>query len=396
MASRDSLRIVHCVRSPIGGIFRHIADLAVEQAKAGHQVGLICDSLTGGRFEDEHIARLKPSLELGVERIPMRREIRPSDVAASWAVFRRISRLAPEILHGHGSKGGAYVRMIGTALRLLGDRPLRFYCPHGGSLHYHAGSAGGRAIFVAERLLERLTDGLIFVSGYERDQYCIKVGAPRIPSWVVYNGLSEAEFIPVEPAPTARDFLFIGMLRDIKGPDVFIRAIRALKDTGLTVTAHIVGDGPEREAYRELAHRLDLCGQVAFHAPMPARQAFRMARSIVVPSRGESMPYIVLEAAAARMPIIATAVGGIPEIFDGESDELVAPGDVDALAAAMRVHALNNDPVRRSAEARATRVARRFSVTHMAEMIERAYRTALSDDRESSLEGGLIASNKRT
>ena len=68
---------------------------------------------------------------------------------------------------------------------------------------------------------------------------------------------------------------------------------------------------------------------------MPTREAFAGARAIVVPSRAESMPYVVLEAIAAGMPIIATRVGGIPEIFGPAADELVAPGDAAALARAI-------------------------------------------------------------
>ncbi|MEM8812087.1 MAG: glycosyltransferase [Pseudomonadota bacterium] len=375
MAHGDRLRIVHCVRAPIGGIFRHIADLAREQAKAGHAVGLICDSLTIGPFEAEKIDQLRPYLELGAQSLPMRREIRISDLGASLSVFRRIRSLKPDVLHAHGSKGGAYVRVMGTALRLFGQRPLRFYCPHGGSLHYEADTRKGRIIFGLEHFLERLTDGLIFVSAYERDQYALKVGTPTVPSKVVYNGLAPAEFKPVEPGPTRRDFLFIGMLRDIKGPDVFIRAMKLLNEGGAPATAHIVGDGPDSEAYQALVQEVGLGERISFHASMPARNAFAMADNIVVPSRGESMPYIVLEAIAAEMPIIATDVGGIPEIFASETDRLIEPGDPQALARAMAGHLADPETYRANARERAARIADTFSLAHMAEAIEDAYRS---------------------
>ena len=77
------LRIVHVVRAPIGGIFRHIVDLADAQATAGHEVGIICDSTTGGRFEDDIIAKVAPRLALGATRFPMRRSISLADIAAA-------------------------------------------------------------------------------------------------------------------------------------------------------------------------------------------------------------------------------------------------------------------------------------------------------------------------
>ena len=72
---------------------------------------------------------------------------------------------------------------------------------------------------------------------------------------------------------------------------------------------------------------------------MPAREAFALGRALVVPSRAESFPYIVLEAAAAGLPLLATNVGGIPEIVSGTDTALLPPEDADALAQAMLRHA---------------------------------------------------------
>ncbi|MBW7947649.1 MAG: glycosyltransferase, partial [Sphingomonadaceae bacterium] len=105
-----SLRIVHCFRAPVGGVFRHVRDLAVAQAAAGHQVGFICDSTTGGALEDSYFAAIADSLALGVTRMPIGRNIGPGDVAAGWRTYRTIKKLRPDVLHGHGAKGGALAR----------------------------------------------------------------------------------------------------------------------------------------------------------------------------------------------------------------------------------------------------------------------------------------------
>jgi glycosyltransferase involved in cell wall biosynthesis len=118
------------------------------------------------------------------------------------------------------------------------------------------------------------------------------------------------------------------------------------------VQAVIVGSGPDRDAFLKLADDLDLASTVTFTGAMPAAQAFRRGRAIVVPSRAESLPYIVLEAAAAAMPLIATEVGGIPEIIEGSDTELLPPGDVYALVRAM--YDFLDDP--QSAKARADRL----------------------------------------
>lgn len=375
----QNLSIVHVVRSPIGGIFRHIADLSRAQNAAGHAVGLVCDSTTGGTFENEQIKALAPHLSLGVRRVPMARSIGPGDALALWGVLRAIRSMRPDVIHAHGAKGGIYGRLSARLMRRPGRYVAAFYAPHGGSMHYDPRSIAGRIYFKVERSMEAASDGLIHVSAYEAATYREKVGPPQCPAHVVRNGLASEEFVPVLPRPDAADFLYIGMLRDLKGVDVFIAALAKLSEAYPDLTAHIVGAGEaaDEARYRRLAAAAGLKDRVAFHAPMPAREAFGLARTIVVPSRAESMPYIVLEATAAGMPIIATNVGGIPEILDGEADRLVVPADAEALTTAMRRAMEEPEAMREEADARARRIAERFSLLTMAAEVERLYREAL-------------------
>src|SRR3984885_15621509 len=105
------LRIVHAVRAPVGGIIRHILDLANGQVNAGHDVGIIADSLTGGERAAAALAQIAPRLKLGVYRFAIHREPFPTDFLA-WVHFRRlIRRLKPDVLHGHGAKAGAFIRL---------------------------------------------------------------------------------------------------------------------------------------------------------------------------------------------------------------------------------------------------------------------------------------------
>lgn len=374
----EKLRIVHCFRSPIGGLFRHVRDLAEAQAAAGHEVGMIADSLSGGAYEDAIFARVAPGLALGLTRLPMRRQIAPSDAIAAARVMRQVKALHPDVLHGHGAKGGAYARIIGTLLRASGGRVARIYTPHGGSLHYDAGSMKGRAYFAAERLLAWMTDGFIFVSRYEADAFHTKVGTPRAPVTVLHNGIREEEFAPVVLRPDARDVLFIGMLRDLKGPDVLIEALAKLRrQTGGAPSAHIVGSGDDKPKYMAMVEALGLADRVSFHEPMPAREAFTLSRLVVVPSRAESMPYLVLEALAAGRPMVATKVGGIPEIFGDEVHALVAPGDPDALASAIETALAA--PAKTAAQAwrLRQRVRSDFTVEAMAAAAAKAYAQAV-------------------
>lgn len=374
--AQKSLRIVHCFRSPVGGIFRHVRDLTEAQLAAGHAVGIVCDSTTGGAYEEKLFEELRPALALGVHRTPMQRHIGPGDVASAWRTFGIIKRLQPDILHGHGAKGGVYARVFGSLLRVSRSRVARLYAPHGGSLHYDEHTLTGKLFFRVEGMMARFTDHLLFVSDYERRAYRKKVGEPPVPNSLVYNGLREEEFEPVGEAPDAADVLYIGMMRDLKGPDILIDAVPlAEQRLGRQLRVVMVGAGDDLPTYQAQAKRLGLEGRVVFKPPMRAREAFALARLVVVPSRAEAMPYIVLETLAAGKPMIATAVGGIPEIFPQNSPALIAP-DVAQLAGKL-AEALSDLAAYGQLMPTTDLLKTRFSAAAMARQIEDAYRGAL-------------------
>src|SRR5689334_14722184 len=142
------LRILHAVRAPVGGIIRHILDVANRQASRGHVVGIVADSLTGGERADAAFAEIAPRMKLGVHRIAIRREPHVTDLFA-WMRFAALIRnLKPDILHGHGAKAGAFVRLKGRS-----RSTLRVYTPHGGSLHYPLTTMKGAFYSRLERML---------------------------------------------------------------------------------------------------------------------------------------------------------------------------------------------------------------------------------------------------
>lgn len=330
------LRILHCFRSPIGGIFRHVRDLAREQAAAGCEVGVICDSSTGGEHEERLFQSIMPHLALGLTRMPIDRSVSFRDIPAFWRSYKQIRSLRPDILHGHGAKGGAMARLAGTALRVNRYRVSRLYSPHGGSLHFDPTRFSGWLVFRLERIQEWATDAIVFVCEFERDAYRAKVGAPTVRSEVVYNGVGESDFEPSQPNIDAADFLYVGMLRDLKGPDVFIDAFaRAERILRRPLSAMMIGDGPQRDDYLNMMTVRGLGQRIRMAPAMNIREAFKLGKTVVVPSRAEAMPYIVLETLAARKALIASDVGGIAEVLGRESHALSPAGDAQALAEIM-------------------------------------------------------------
>ncbi len=371
MTDEGPLRILHCFREPTGGLFRHVRDLAAAQAAAGHTVGILCDAGTGGPREDALLEALRPRLALGLHRIPMQRRVGPGDLAAAWKAYRIVTQSRPDILHGHGAKGGVHARLFGTVLRVFRFRVARIYSPHGGSLHFDPKTRRGGAVFAAEKLLARLGDATLFVCDDEKRVYEEKVGPAHGLAAVIHNGLDAAEFAPVLPAPDAADFVFVGTMRDLKGPDLLIEALAATPG----VSAVLVGDGPDKARFERLARDRGLGGRLRFLPGMAAREAFALGRVVVIPSRAESFPYIVLEALAAGRPAIASRVGGVPEIFGPAQAALVAP-EAGALAAKLR-EALANEAAFRAAMPDAAGLRARFDAAAMARAVESAYRRAL-------------------
>lgn len=366
------LRILHVMRAPVGGLFRHVSDLALEQTARGHAVGIVADKTTGGEKAEVALTALSSKLAFGVSRIPMSRHAGMSDISAVRFVSRYAKQIDASVVHGHGAKGGVYAR-------LGGGRALRVYTPHGGSLHFSRREPVGFAYLSVESMLLRKTDLALFESEYAKAVFEQKIGKPSGISRVVHNGVRPPEFEAVKAASDAADLLFVGELRKLKGVDVLLEAIALLKAEGRPLTAMIVGDGPDRETFISLAKARGVDRQISFPGAMPARTAFAKGRLLLVPSRAESLPYIVLEAVAAGMPVIATKVGGIPEIFGGDTDALVAPGDPKALADAISSYLAGGAEVR-AARIRG-RVSELFTVSAMTAGILEAYAAAIAARR---------------
>jgi glycosyltransferase involved in cell wall biosynthesis len=366
------LNILHVLRAPVGGLFRHVVDLAREQAVRGHRVGMIADSSTGNARSGEILGELAPSLAFGLTRVPMRRQPGPGDAAVLAHVMRRMAQAQADVVHGHGAKGGAFAR-----LAFKGRGAVRVYTPHGGSLLFDNDTLAGRIYLTTEKLLMRRGDLFLFESGFAAETFERKIGRPRSLVRIVHNGVTPAEFEPVAAAPDATDLLFMGEMRMLKGIDVLIDAIALIRRDGREVTATLVGDGADSKAFHAQVERLGLGGLVRFRTAMPARAAQALGRIMVVPSRLESLPYVVLETAAAGKPLVATRVGGIPEIFGPLAEDLVPPDDAPSLAKAILRVLDRPDWAAGAAETLRGRVAASFSLQSMTDGVLTAYREAL-------------------
>jgi glycosyltransferase involved in cell wall biosynthesis len=378
-----SLRILHCMRAPVGGLFRHVRDLARAQAELGHDVGVICDSVSGDRLTEERLDALSADLSLGLHRFPMSREVSWQDRLSYIAIRELAASIRPGILHGHGAKGGAFARLTASHLKQQGIRSAAFYTPHGGSLNFAPRSLKGRMFIALERRLLPMTDGLIFESGHAGSVFAERIDADRVPRRVVHNGLHETEFELAAPSPEAAEFLFVGELSPIKGVDVLLKALQRVHQrhtaSGPAARLLVVGDGKQANELRILTRNLGLANSVTFRGAMPIRQAFSSGRCMIMPSRSESLPYVALETIAAGLPLIATRVGGIPEIVSGSGTPLVPPDNIDALADAMTDALADTRAAANRALLLRSTIRERFTVAAMTRDVLGFYSSALAE-----------------
>ena len=260
------LRIAHVFRAPLGGLFRHVVDLAGEQTARGHDVGMFFDSGGLSSRVDVALSAIPGGLRLGVETARIRRDPGASDFVALARLGRWISAASPDVVHGHGSKGGALARLT----RIAGYTPdaVRAYTPHGGSFNYRPGRAAHRLYMVVERLLAPVTDVFLFESAYIASRFDAEVGDETRLRRIVVNGLRASEFAPVAPNADAAEFVYVGELRAVKGVDVLLEAIARLGARTPAPRLVLVGSGPEKDRLTELARRLGVLDRVSFPGVM--------------------------------------------------------------------------------------------------------------------------------
>jgi glycosyltransferase involved in cell wall biosynthesis len=188
-------------------------------------------------------------------------------------------------------------------------------------------------------------------------------------------------------APEAPLVGTVGRLAEVKQQGVLIRAFAQTLPAFPTARLVLVGDGPLSAELKGLAASLGLGGAVLFAGYRPDPERFLAAMDVfVLPSRAEAMPLVIPEAWAAGLPVVASRVGGIPELVEnGKTGLLVEPGDVDGLAARLRYLLADPSAARALAQAGRELAGARYDLTVMARAYDRTYRELLTPKKEALL-----------
>ena len=360
------MRIVHLV---IGGEVAGGQVVALRLALAardrGHEVSFI--SPTPGTF----LGRVKAE-GMRASVVPISGAL---DVGAALRLRSLLRRERAEILHTHGHFA---VNVVARAAGRLAGTAVIAHMHIENALR--AGGAGRKAQIALDNATARLCRSIVAVSDATRESL-VRQGYPAARTVTIHNGIEPAE--PVEPAALelpegAPTLLEVARLCDVKGQRELIRALARLERRD--AVALFAGDDLEsggafrRELEREAeAHGVsDRVRFLGYRRDVPA--LLEAVDVFVLPSWLEGLPLGVLEAMARGTPVVASAVGGTPELVaDGETGLLVPPRDVDALVEAL--DGLLGDPerARRLGESGRARALAEFSAEAAAERVLRLY-----------------------
>jgi len=389
--SDQPVRVLRVIaRLNMGGPALHVAYLTAGLAKRGYETTLVAGSLARG---EDSMAFVADELGIEVERIEeLQREISPlRDAVAIVRLARLIRRVRPHILHTHTAKAGAVGRL---AALLAGDArpPIVVHTFHGHVLRGYFDPLRTAGFRLLERWLATKSTALVAVSPQVRDDLVSLGVAPRERFVVVRVGIELEQRVAAERdgrgesrrvlgiGPDRFAVGWIGRMTGVKRTDDVLRAFRRLRDRGVDACLCMIGDGPDRPAVERRAHELGLMRDTFFLGYQEEVAPFYAAfDAMILPSINEGTPVSAIEALAAGRPVVATRVGGVPDVIrEGEDGFLVEPGDVDALAERLARLAADPELRERLGAAGRARVIPRYSVERLVDDIDLLYRSLLA------------------
>jgi glycosyltransferase involved in cell wall biosynthesis len=389
-ASEDRVKIVRVIaRLNMGGPALHVAYLTAGLRERGYDTTLVAGSLARG---EDSMAFVADARDVEIVRIDeLGREISPlRDLVATLRLARLIRRERPDILHTHTAKAGT----VGRVAALLAGRhapPIVVHTFHGHVLRGYFGPLRTRLFLLLERWLAAHTTALIAVSPQVRDDL-VALGVAPAERFVVIrlgieldervageqNGRAESRrYLGIEPERFAVGW--IGRMTAVKRTDDILVAFKRLREEGVDAVLCLVGDGPDRPHLEHRAHELGVIRDTLFLGYQEEVAPFYAAfDALVLPSSNEGTPVSAIEALAAGRPVVATRVGGVPDVVqEGEDGFLVEPGATGDLAD--RLAELARDPELRERMGRAgrERVLPRYAVERLVDDVDRLYRALL-------------------
>jgi glycosyltransferase involved in cell wall biosynthesis len=363
------VKVLHVAETAQGGVGSYLEEIVPVQA-ARHGADSVRVVLP--REHAAHFKRLPPTLLQTFEIAGARRMrcmLRMAGVV--WALVRR---WRPDVVHVHSTYAGFVLRPL---LALLPDRPRVVYCAHGWAFDRRAPDWLNRTVASVERIWARWSDAIVCISRHDHDS-ALRAGIAARRLSVIVNGIGDLPRAAADAPPAGRwpaaalRVLFVGRLDRQKGVDVLYEALRRLGDraAAVVVGSAVVADGPAAEPPPNV-HVTGWLSRDQIGA------LYEAAQVLVVPSRWEGFGLVALEAMRCGRAVVASRVGGLPEVVqDGVSGALFEPEDAAALADVLaslseaRLHAMGR--------AGRQRFETRFHIGRVADELDTLYRALLA------------------
>jgi sugar transferase (PEP-CTERM/EpsH1 system associated) len=358
--ARTRLNVVHLVLSlNVGGLEKVVYDLVRRADDSRLAVRVVCLGPIGEwgpKFE---------ALGVPVESLDV---LNRGTWGRTLAVARRLRELRPDVLHTHNPAP----HLVGALASRLAGVPVVIHTKHGRNY------PGNRKWVWANRLAAWLSNKVVAVSG---DAAAVATDIERVPPSkvaVIRNGVDLSRFHAVERQPTGNQRRAVHVARisfDSKDQETLVRAVRMVVDIEPDFVLDIVGDGPDRANLEALCDRLELRRHVNFAGFREnIHDYLSQAEFFVLSSVTEGISLTLLEAAASGLAIVATRVGGNPEVVaDGETGLLVPPRSPDDLATAMLALLADRDRAAAMGRAGRLRIEEQFDLTRAVAAYEDLY-----------------------
>ena len=391
LGADEPIRVLRVIaRLNVGGPSLHVSYLTEGLAARGYATTLAAGEISEGEASMAFVAEQRG---IDVRAIPeLQREVAPRlDAAAVRRLVELIRQERPHVLHTHTAKAGTVGRV---AARLAGDArpPVVVHTFHGHTLRGYFGPVKEKAYRLIERGLARETDALVAVSPEIRDELVALGVAPASRFAVIRLGIELSERMQGgEQGDGLRASLglargqftigWVGRMTAVKRAADVLRTLSLLHERGVDAALVMVGDGPDRAGLEALAQELGV-GQathfVGFQDDVgPWFDAFD---ALLLPSRNAGTPVSAIETLAAGRPVVATRVGGVPDVVaDGSDGYLFPVGDVGAAADHLALLARDPGLRRRMGEAGRERALARYGVPRLVGDVDRLYRALLAE-----------------
>lgn len=395
-------RIVRIIaRLNVGGPARHVTWLTSKLREPEFESTLIAGTVPAGEENMSYFAE-----ENGIRPIylpELSRELSPRDLVCVFKTFRELRKRRPDIVHTHTAKAGAVGRTATFLYKYLTPgtligRPRRvkkIHTFHGHVFHSYYGKFKTRVFILIEKILARVTDRIVVISDQQLEEIAGKFAIGRREQFVVIplgtEGVETSQTVTSNlrsEFSIANDRLlvgFVGRLTEIKNLDLLLDAAALCDKSASPLHFVIVGDGHLRAQLEHRAAELSLSNLSFTGNRKEIGPILGELDIFVLTSRNEGTPLSMIEAMAAGVPVISTAVGGVVDLA-GEVNETIDRFDVAERAVLIRtldpadlqnglLYLLKNEKVRETLALEAAKfVDERYSVTRLVKDITQLYR----------------------